>query len=254
MWTYLLGPFYSLFPKTWRESMPFAGHVRWVPAAAVGGIAESVLAIYAGARWYNHVMNAVIDRFWDAAMVGQLRAWITDTHVAAAAYTVWITQPLTWFLGYLAVEGVVRFCSAAFTGGVFGSLPLGIIDRLLFAPFRRRPPKPREVAVSSLDDRASFLDMICEWKFLSRSAEVADDIFYDRIAGEDFLEIHACRRKKDWAPPRVVRFQDNFYRLENCSRGSNPRPFRYKLRRLPAGVPGRTVLLYAPPKVITEQR
>ena len=231
--------------------MPFAGQVQWVPAAAVGGIAESVLAIAGNMRWYSYAMSKMIDRVVDVAMTGKLGPGVTDLEVGSVAYTVWITHPLTWFLGYLAIEGVVRFCSAAFTGGVFGSLPLAVLDRLFFVPFRRRSPEPRNVAVSSLNDRASFLDMICEWKFLSRSPEVADDIFYDRIAGEDFLEIHACRRKKDWVPPRVVRYQDNFYRLENCSRCSNPRSFRYKLRRLEAGVPGRTVLLYTPPEAVS---
>jgi hypothetical protein len=183
----------------------------------------------------------------EAAESGKMGAGITELDITSAAYTVWITHPLTWFISYFAFEGTVRLCSAAFTGGVFGTLPLVLLDKLLFAPFRYRPPEARAVASSSFNDRPSCLDMICEWRLPSRSSELADEIFYDRIAGEDFLEIHSCRRKKDWAPPRVVRCQESYYRLESCSRGTNPCPFRYKLRRLEAGVPGRTVLSYVLP-------
>jgi hypothetical protein len=247
MWTYLLGPFLSLFPKPWREALPFSRSVQWGPAAAVGGFLETVAALFALSHWYFSAMIGWVSNGMEAAESGKMGAGITELDITSAAYTVWITHPLTWFISYFAFEGTVRLCSAAFTGGVFGTLPLVLLDKLLFAPFRYRPSKARAVAASSFNDRPSFLDMICEWKLPSRSSEVADEIFYDRIAGEDFLEIHACRRKKDWAPPRVVRCQESYYRLESCSRGTNPRPFRYKLRRLEAGVPGRTVLSYVLP-------
>jgi hypothetical protein len=251
MWTYLLGPFLSLFPKPWREALPFSRSVQWGPAAAVGGFLETVAALFALSHWYFSAMIGWVSNGMEAAESGKMGAGITELDITSAAYTVWITHPLTWFISYFAFEGTVRLCSAAFTGGVFGTLPLVLLDKLFFAPFRYRSSEARAVAANSFNDRPSFLDMICEWKFPSRSSELADEIFYDRIAGEDFLEIHACRRKKDWTPPRVVRFQDEYYRLESCLRGPQPRPFRYKLRRLPAGVPGRTVLLYAPPEAVS---
>ncbi len=37
-----------------------------------------------------------------------------------------------------------------------------------------------------------------------------------------------------------------FYRLEACTDGMPPRPFRYTLRKMSAGVMGRTVLVYSP--------
>jgi hypothetical protein len=249
MWTYLLGPFFSLFPKPWRDALPFCGYVRWEHAAAVGGLAESTAALLALMHWYSYAMSTWVSNGLDTALTGKMGAGITDIAIGSAAYTVWITHPVTWLLSYFAIEGTVRLCSAAFTGGVFGTLPLAVLDKLLFAPFRPRPAEARAVAASPINDRPSFLDMICDRRLLSGGSEVADEVFYDRIAGEDFLEIYAGRRKKGWAPPRVVRCQDSYYRLESCSRGSNPRPFRYKLRRLEAGVPGRTVLLYALPEV-----
>jgi hypothetical protein len=77
-------------------------------------------------------------------------------------------------------------------------------------------------------------------------AEVPDELCFARRGPEEMLEIRACRRKADWDPPRTVRYQDTFYRLEACSSGSASRPFCYTLRKLPAGVMGRTVLIYSP--------
>ncbi len=73
-----------------------------------------------------------------------------------------------------------------------------------------------------------------------------DELFFRADGSEEILEIHACRRKQDWNPPRVVRVEDRYYHLENSSLGGGTRPFRYTLRRLAAGVPGRNVLLYSP--------
>jgi len=55
-----------------------------------------------------------------------------------------------------------------------------------------------------------------------------------------------AEKKTDWNPPRTVRYQNNYYRLEACASGMPPRPFRYTLRKLSAGVMGRTVLIYSP--------
>jgi len=77
-------------------------------------------------------------------------------------------------------------------------------------------------------------------------AVLPDELFVIQEGTEDFLEVRACRRKPDWTPPRTVKYHDTFYRLEACSEGSGPRRFRYRLRRLSAGVMSRTVLVYSP--------
>ncbi len=77
-------------------------------------------------------------------------------------------------------------------------------------------------------------------------AEIPDELGFTGSAPDEFLEIRASRRKADWNPPRTVRYLDTFYRLEACSGGSASRPFRYTLRKLSAGVMGRTVLVYSP--------
>jgi len=68
------------------------------------------------------------------------------------------------------------------------------------------------------------------------------------------MEILASRRKPDWDPPRVVRVRESYYRLEACSKCAGPRPFRYTLRRLSSGVPGRKVLLYDPEQAVLAGR
>jgi len=65
--------------------------------------------------------------------------------------------------------------------------------------------------------------------------------------GESLLEIRSCRPKGEWIPPRVVRIGERYYRLEKVSEGPRPRPFVFYLRRLEAGVPGRTVIVYHRP-------
>jgi hypothetical protein len=87
----------------------------------------------------------------------------------------------------------------------------------------------------------------------ARTTQVQDELSFRKSGADEFLEICASRRKDDWNPPRVVRFEDNYYRLEAAAVGSGPRPFRYTLRRLSAGVPGRSVVIYAPPEVIVRE-
>jgi hypothetical protein len=93
---------------------------------------------------------------------------------------------------------------------------------------------------------SSFIGAISDKVRESRVPLSADEVSFQKNAAEEIMEIRASRRKVDWDPPRVVRFEDGYYRLEDCSKCAGPRPFRYTLRRLSAGVPGRKVLLYEP--------
>jgi hypothetical protein len=84
-------------------------------------------------------------------------------------------------------------------------------------------------------------------KVLESSVPVsADDVRFQQSGSEEIMEIRASRRKAEWDPPRVVRLRENYYWLEACSKCAGPRPFRYTLRKLSAGVPGRTVIVYEP--------
>jgi hypothetical protein len=61
---------------------------------------------------------------------------------------------------------------------------------------------------------------------------------------EVVIEIQSSRPKPEWIPPKTVRIGDSYFRLENATRGKSPRPFVFRLKGQPAGVPGRTVIVY----------
>ncbi len=156
---------------------------------------------------------------------------------------IWATHPLTWLIAYAGVEGSVRFLGAAFTETDLGILPLFLLDKIIGKFSGRSEPSLAKAAGYSQANFSSFFGAIRE-KALVKG--LPDELCFSGSVPDELLEIRACRRKADWNPPRTVRFQDSYYRLEALSGGSAPRPFRYTLRKLPAGVMGRTVLVYSP--------
>ncbi len=173
----------------------------------------------------------------DSALSGKMGPNVTTHQIAGVALSVWATHPLTWLLGYFIFEGAVRLCGAAFSDSILGTLPLFLLDKILFGAFR-----PGNVS--------SFVGAVRERMLVANLRDVHDELFFRTNGPEEILEIHACRRKQDWDPPRVVRVEDRYYRLESSTLGSGPRPFRYTLRRLAVGVPGRNVLLYSPAEAL----
>jgi hypothetical protein len=246
MWTYLLGPLFAVFPKPWRESLPYLANVQWSRATAISGLTESVLALLALMHWYSLAMTTWVGNGIATALSGKSGPGIEPQMVGAVALTVWATHPLTWLLGYAGLEGAIRSCAAAFTGNSFGILLFFLIDKMAFNPFRRRDHAAADAAVSVRSNLTSFASAIHERIAAATLPEVSDEISFTKRATEEILEIRASRRKQDWIPPRVVRYQDAYFRLEAASRGAAPRPFIYTLLKLSAGVSGRTVLLYAP--------
>jgi hypothetical protein len=99
----------------------------------------------------------------------------------------------------------------------------------------------------------SFAGAVRERALFSRLKQVPDELHYATGQAQELLEIWASRRKDDWLAPKVVRVDDLYYRLEENSVESGPRPFRYRLRRLERGVPGRNVLLYKTEDAVVKQ-
>jgi hypothetical protein len=230
MLTYILGPFLALFPKRWRQAFPSAASLNWRMATALSGFAESVIALIALMYWYSYSMTTWVDRALDAALAGKLPTGVTDHDIGFTGLVIWATHPLTWLIAYAGLEGAVRFVGAAFTDSKLGILPLYLLDKTFAVITRRGGSDPARAAGYAQGHVSSYMDE------LSHSRDNSDEI----------LEIRSSRRKADWTPPRTVRYQDTFYRLEGFTEGSAPRPYRYRLRRLAAGVMGRTVLVYSP--------
>ncbi len=251
MWTYLLGPFLALMPKPWRDALLLEKRAQAARATALSGLGESAAAIIAMGYWYMYAMMKYVDRGIDMASSGKVGP-VTDQAVAGIALSLWFAHPFTWLLAYFILEGAVRLCSAAFSGMIVGTLPLFLFDKICINPFRASTPNRAEG--NSLRSNASALSgAIRERVMMARTSQVQDELSFRKSGADEFLEICASRRKDDWNPPRVVRFEDTYYRLEAASVASGPRPFRYTLRRLSAGVPGRSVLLYAPSDALIRQ-
>jgi len=171
---------------------------------------------------------------------------VTVQEIGAVALTVWMTHPLTLLLGYLMLEGAVRFCAAAFSEESLGVLPLAMVDWILFRPFRRLNPTGVMATESAASNARSLVDALREWVLILRGVPETDELHFRNDGREELVEIRASHRKREWIPPRTVRFEDAYYRLEASAIKKGPRPFYYTLRRLPSGVPGRSVLIYAP--------
>jgi hypothetical protein len=246
MWNYLIGPILALLPKPWRNSLPVLKNLPWGRAAAVSGLGESLAGIVALAYWYMYAMTTWVDTAVSRALDGKLGPNVTVQEIGAVALTVWSTHPLTLLLGYFILEGIVRFCAAAFSEENFGILSLGVLDWIFIRPFRPRNPASVTGTGSMANNARSLLDALREQILTDRGGQPTDELRFQNDGDEELLEIRASHRKRDWIPPRVVRFEDSYYRLEASATKAGPRPFSYTLRRLPAGVPGRNVLIYSP--------
>jgi hypothetical protein len=249
MWTYLFGPIVAVFPAPWRNSLPFAEDVQWERATAISGIAEAVLALAALMYWYSHAMSTWVENGVDGALSGKMGPGVRIQDIGGAALIVWWMHPLTWLLAYFGLEGAFRLCAGAFGGNSCGIFPLFLADKIVFSPFRRRKHAVLDAADTG-GNVSSYVGAIRERIRTARLPEVPDQLCFTRNESGEILEICASRRKQDWTPPRVVRYMDHYYRLESNWGTAGARPFLYRLRRLPAGVPGRTVLPYAPPNPV----
>jgi len=246
MLTYLVGPFLVLLPKRWRASLSFHDAIAWRTAGTLSGFAELLFAIAAILFWYAYAVTGWVSRGLDSALEGKMGPGVNDHAIGFMAIFIFATHPLTWLLGYIGVEGSVRLLSAAFAENNLGTLPLFILDRLYLRVTGRSAPSAAKAAGFEQSNFSSYKRAIRERMRHSQAASMPDELHFTKQNEEEFLEVHASHPKLDWTPPKTVRYQDAFYRLEATSDGAEPRPYHYRLRRLSAGVMGRTVLIYAP--------
>ena len=246
MLTFLLGPILALLPRRWRASAPFGSSIDWKRATVFSGLGESVLALIALVYWYSYAMNYMVSHGLDAALAGKMTRTVTAQELGFAALVVWASHPLTLLLAAAGIEGTVRMVAAAFTETNLGVLPLYIIEKILAKISGHSEPSVAKSAGFTQGNVASIAGTIREKALYGNLQEIPDEHFFSNNGTEEFLEIRASRKLEEWIPPRTVRIQDTFYRLEGSSNGQPPRPFRYTLRKLSAGVMGRTVLVYAP--------
>jgi hypothetical protein len=123
-------------------------------------------------------------------------------------------NPLTWILFYFFFEGAVRMCGAAFAENVLGTMPLYVLERVLFLVKNRRVARPGEVVRQNVK---SFVESVRERLMVASLEEVPDELHYTRSGTEERLEVWASRRKEDWLTPKIVRVDEVYYRLEELS-------------------------------------
>jgi hypothetical protein len=240
--TLLLGPLLSLLPRRWRESHPLFSSIHWPIAAALSGMIESFLALLAFLYWYSYsVTHWAQDAVYSAIEKG---ARIPPNAVGFAAFALMFLHPVTWLISLFAVEGTVRFLGAAFAGNVLGIFPLFLLDKIR-TRFTSRP-LAADSGANTQSNWSSFSSSIRQRAAFFRNPVLPDELRYSADATGEFMSIASSRPKSGWEPPRIIRCKDIYYRLETASEQSGPRPFLYVLLRLPAGVPGRTVISYSP--------
>lgn len=241
MKTLLLGPFLSFLPSRWRAAPELWSSVNWPVAAAISAVLEFLLAVMAFLAWYSYsVTHWAADSVESAIRNG---ADIPPNGVGVAALATMFLHPLTWLIVFFQWEAIVRFLAGAFTDKAFGTLPLFVLDKIFlrFASIGAvRQPAGTERAWSS------FVNTIRQRVNFLRSPVLPDELVHTKDAGGEVLAICSSRPKSGWDPPRIV-FSDNvYYRLERVSEQPGARPYVYFLRRLPAGMPGRSVIQYSP--------
>jgi hypothetical protein len=254
MWTYLLGPFFALLPKRWRMSLVPEGAVDWQWAGGLSGFAEIAISLTALLFWYSYSVSTWVSKGLDSALAGKMPAGVTEHEIGFAGLVLFATHPLTWLIAYGGLEGSTRLLSAAFGENCLGTLPLYLIDRGYLKATGQSGEDAKTAGGFASGNISSYVEAFKEKISETRTPDIADEIFVRKIDGADFLEVHACRRKENWEPPRTVRFHGEFFRLEEFSKSSVPRPFRYRLRRVTAGVMSRTVLDYAPAEVVMHEK
>lgn len=243
MLSYFLGPFLAFLPRRWRDSLPMAASMHWKPAAILSGLLESSISLFALVYWYSYsVTHWASDAVFSAIQHG---AEIDPRALGFAGLAIVLLHPLTWLIVYFGFEGVVRLC-AAFTDTTFGTFPLFLADKAYLQVVRGGNPLAIGTDKFAQSHLASGIRAVREKALMAALAQVSDELHFTVDGSDEILEIRSCRAKPDWIPPRVVRYEDRYYQLTECSQKSAPRPFVYTLRRLSAGVPGRTVLTYAP--------
>jgi hypothetical protein len=255
MFGFLLGPFLALLPKRWRRSLPLPPSADWRVSFILSGLAEFLAAVAAMLYWYSHSVTTWVSRGLDLALAGKAGPGVNEQEIGFMAIFIFATHSLTWLIAYFAVEGSVRLVGAAFAESHLGILPLFALDKIFLKTTGQSGSSAAKKGGYKEGNLSSYVGAIREKVRGLGTAGIPDELCVGSKGAEEFLEIRASRRKPDWTPPRTVKYQDTFYRLEDSSIGSAPRPYRYRLRRLSAGVMSRTVLMYTPEQepVVSEQ-
>jgi hypothetical protein len=248
MWKVVPGIPLSLLPRRWRAVSNIPEEtVPWVSAAILSGILESILAVGGLTYWYSYSVTTWAAEALDSALNNGPTAGYDPHVLGLAAFVVWCIHPLTWLLASIFAEGLVRIVAAISIEQILPMWILAFAD-WCFGKFTHRPPEGDALdRLGGREQLRSFIRAAKQAAKTARLSELPDELTESADGRDSLLEIHSSHEKSEWTPPRVVRVDSVYYRLESFALGARPRPFVYRLRRLSAGVPGRNVILYRSP-------
>ena len=210
MWTYLLGPFLSLFPEPWRAKLPWAESIRWRPAAFISGALEAILSLCALVVWYSYSVTHHTQVQLDSALRGHPNIHPNEMMMGLLGYIFVALNAVTWTICWFWFEGVVRALGAAFTEEIVGTLPLWIIDKS-YRVLRQRSQSRHQPPL------------------------VADEVTWLSDGQAEALMIMSCQPKSTWQNRRTIHFKGEFFKVEKSLTGTGPRPYVYHLKRLQPG-------------------
>ena len=252
MWRFVLGTILSALPRRWRSWFGLERAIPW-PSAMLSGFAESLLALTALVYWYSRSVSVWAANALGSAMRNGPEAQVPGQAIGFSALMLWLIHPLTWCVGYFALEGLARLLAAVSTEQVVATLPLLTVD-WIYGKLSGRPPEGDSKHLPDAKELVREFNSSVKHGVRALRLPKLDDECKEVVEGEElFLEIHASHAKVDWIPPRVVRTEDVYFRLEQAMSGEVPRPFIYRLRRLTAGVPGRAVIVYERPDALKDK-
>ena len=252
MWRFVLGTILSALPRRWRSWFRLERAIPW-PSAMLSGFAESLLALAGLVYWYSHSVTKWAANAMESAMRNGPEAQVPGQAIGFSALVLWLIHPLTWGVGFFALEGTVRLLAAVSTEQSLATLPLVAVDWTYGKLSGRRPEGDAKHLPGMKELAGQFISGVKHGVRALRLPKLNDECKEVVESEELFLEIHASHAKGDWIPPRVVRAGAVYFRLEQALNGEGPRPFIYRLRRLEAGVPGRTVIVYERPNASKDQ-
>ncbi len=247
MWRLALGVILSPLPRRWRTGFGFGEAIPWGASATLSGLAESMVALLGLVYWYSHSVTTWAANALDSALRNGPERQVPGQAIGFSALVLWLLHPLTWCIGFFFLEGFVRLLAAVATDQVVATFPLVMAD-WGYGKWSGRPLEgDAKHSPGVREQLREFVESVKQGIAALRSPRLPDEC-KELVEGCDlFLEIYASHAKAEWIPPRVVRVGDSYFRLEGATKGTLPRTFIYRLKRLAAGVPGRTVIVYEPP-------
>jgi len=225
MLTVLLSIVVSLFPARYRGRLFHASNFDVQRGAMYSSILQLVLPAatlwlrYPG--WYADYVRAIVDQVAAKGGTNEAQAAATLGAGTYALFT-YLVDPLSLFLGYFMLEGVVRLTAFVANKEVLPSFPLfllGLGHEALDAYRKERSYGPR------------IVDLVKPGP------------------SPELIVIESCR-PKEWDTLLTISYQDRMYEVESTAENAPPRPYIYRLRLIPQNKLIRGICAYDPVDVL----